>query len=370
VNEALSLRPELIIVREDLKVRQLELIREKNNLLPDLRFNGGYNIHGFGNTLSGTGSLPPNANGVSLPANALQGLASTHFSDWNVSLTLNIPLGYRNAYASVRQARLRLAEGYVQVRDQEDKAVRLLALAYRNVSEQYATIQARRAERESYARELASLYELVRTGKITPSDRTYGDSLLDAQRNWANALQQEAAAIVAYNNSFVIYEFAKGTILQHDNIVISEGALPACAAVRAVDHERERAKALLLHERANPGAYPACVLHGELPAMPVGHAPSLATLLPDKLTAPQTPMEELPRPRLEPTSHKSTLPAPPQPSAPPAFLPPVAAAGLATPTVLNFTKEPDVPIDLNFCKQPASLPSVSVSTGVGPASKP
>src|SRR5262249_16949200 len=150
------------------------------------------------------------------------------------------------------------------------------------VLEYYARIQARRAERESYARELASLYELVRTGKITPSERTYGDSLLDAQRNWANALPQETAPIVGYNTPSVIFESAKGTILQHDNIVISEGALPACAAVRAVDHERERAKALLLHERASPEVYPACVPHGDLPAMPVGHGPSLATLLPDK----------------------------------------------------------------------------------------
>ena len=38
LNEALARRPELLLARQDLKFRELDLIRVRNNLLPDLRF--------------------------------------------------------------------------------------------------------------------------------------------------------------------------------------------------------------------------------------------------------------------------------------------------------------------------------------------
>ena len=41
-----------------------------------------------------------------------------------------------------------------------------------------------------------------------------------------------------YNNALAGFEFAKGTIMQHDNVSIAEGPLPHCAQVRAVEHEQ------------------------------------------------------------------------------------------------------------------------------------
>ena len=53
LNEALSLRPELVLARHDLKFRQLNLINQKNLLLPDLRFTSTYDINGLGTHLDG-----------------------------------------------------------------------------------------------------------------------------------------------------------------------------------------------------------------------------------------------------------------------------------------------------------------------------
>ena len=39
--------------------------------------------------------------------------------------------------------------------------------------------------------------------------------------------------------ALVSFDFARGTILQRDNVVISEGPLPRCAQIRAVQHEQE-----------------------------------------------------------------------------------------------------------------------------------
>src|SRR5262249_11968600 len=160
---------------------------------------------------------------------------SNHFDNWSLGLSVAVPFGYRAAYAQIRGARLRLAEGYLHLRDQEEKASRFLAQQFRLVSESYATIQSRKSQRLAYAQDLDIRYQQIVVGR-----GIYDINLLDALRQWTAALDAEFQAIVAYNNSLANFEFAKGTIQQHDNVVISEGALPCCAQVRAVEHERQR----------------------------------------------------------------------------------------------------------------------------------
>src|SRR5262249_4171388 len=65
-----------------------------------------------------------------------------------------------------------------------------------------------------------------------------------------------------------MFHFSKGTIMQHDNVAIAEGALPVCAQVRAVDHERERSHALVLHEHAKLVAHPPVSPEHAVPGVP------------------------------------------------------------------------------------------------------
>src|SRR5262249_30264697 len=146
------------------------------------------------------------------------------------------------------------------LKDQEDRAVRSLVLQWRTLPEKYNLIQATREERKAYAQEIDGRFKNINIGKATP-DRF----LLDAIRQWSDALNREYQAIVDYNNAISRYEFSKGTILQHDNVVISEGPLPNSVQVRAVEHERERTRALVLRQHENP----VCYTH--LPVMPDGH---------------------------------------------------------------------------------------------------
>ena len=60
---------------------------------------------------------------------------------------------------------------------------------------------------------------------------------------------------MAYNSALANWEFAKGTIMAYNNVVISEGALPEAVQVRAVEHERQRSLALTLRERPAQRAY-------------------------------------------------------------------------------------------------------------------
>ncbi|HEV3262441.1 MAG TPA: TolC family protein, partial [Gemmataceae bacterium] len=95
VNDAMVLRPELVLARQDLKFRQLDLIRQKDLLMPDLRFTSTYDVNGLGTHLDG---------GAGDPNNALHSLATNEFHDWSLGLRLNVPIGFRNAHANVRIA--------------------------------------------------------------------------------------------------------------------------------------------------------------------------------------------------------------------------------------------------------------------------
>jgi outer membrane protein TolC len=301
LQDALNLRPELVIARQDVKTNQLALIRDKNLLLPDLRLISEYNLHGLGSRLDGNGTFGGASPFTGNTTNAFRSLASDHFSDYTIGLQLNVPIGYRAAHAFVRTSRLRLAQSYAVLKDQEEKAERFLVNAYRTIQEKYATIEAFRAQRMASGEELKILNIKIKAGQIDATTRgTANDpssSLLEVQKLWANALQSEYQAIVDYNNSLAKFEFAKGTIMRHNNVVINEGPLPECAQVRAVENERQRSLALVHRERANPIAYSSCGTCGDknacgVPMLPRDSAPSLPALfekappVPEKLEMP------------------------------------------------------------------------------------
>src|SRR5262249_44182633 len=141
---------------------------------------------------------------------------------------------------------------------------------------------ANRAQREAAAQQLEARFKEFLAGRGTL------DILLEAQRFWADALRDEYTAISQYNNALAGFEFAKGTILQHDSVVISEGPLPQCAQVRAADHEKERAKGLVIRERAKP----VCLNDdgcAKLPALPPSSPASIPSVLAGEEKMPTVP---------------------------------------------------------------------------------
>ncbi len=285
VADTLTKRPELVAMRDELKNRQLDLIVQQNFLKPDLRARFRYGISGLGSRLDGNGSVFDASNGVFRSNNALNNLSDAHFNDWDIGLLLNIPLGYRFEHAAVRRARLGVVQTYFALKDEEQKAESILWKAYNDIFTQYNLIRVRRAQRLSAREELRS-----RLAKVQFGSGTFGDEfLLDAQRRFTAALQAEYQAVVSYNNALAFFQFAKGTIAQHNNVVINEGPLPKCAMVRAVVHEHERSRALLARERAAPVQHDcAC------PPGAITHLPGAQTPPPTGLPVPNLPRHETP----------------------------------------------------------------------------
>jgi hypothetical protein len=263
LDNALNLRPELLIARQEIVVRQKNLILQKNSLLPDLRLQATHTTVGLGSRLDGSGTFL-DANGDPVTNNALRSLVGSHFNNWTVGLTLNVPLGYRYEYAQIRDARLALTQSYLALKNSEERATNFLAKQYSSVIETGRIIDIRRRQRLAQGEQVEIRFRKYVEGvKESPLE-----FLLDAQRQWAFALNQEYQAIVDYNIALANFEFAKGTIMQSCQIRIAEGPLPDCVTMRAVEHEQSTTHRRLVAERQRP----------PVEAWPEYSAPSLVNL--------------------------------------------------------------------------------------------
>jgi hypothetical protein len=88
---------------------------------------------------------------------------------------------------------------------------------------------------------------------------------------------------VQYNNALATLDFAKGSIMDRDNVLIGDGPLPQCAQVRAVEHERQRTAALVLREREPYGT----------PGVSPNGPPQDARAAPCSMLAPDVPLPTL-----------------------------------------------------------------------------
>jgi outer membrane protein TolC len=252
-NDAITMRPELMLARQDVKFRQLDLMLQKNLRRPDLRAFGTYDVAGLGTRLGGSDSNI--INGTPSPGNAFASLADNRFNSWTLGIRLDMPLGFRDANALVRQAQLNLTRSYVQLRDGELKAIEYLAGQYRRVIQAHAQIAPARAERESLQRYIYRIREVIRIGSWTEQ---YFLNYLTVQQQLATAIANESQQIANYQIALATFEFAKGTIQQYNNVSVGDGPLPPWVQKRAKDHLRERTEAALqIRQQPMPPSGPA-----------------------------------------------------------------------------------------------------------------
>jgi outer membrane protein TolC len=237
--EALATRPELIQARQDLKVRQWDIMLQRNLMKPNLQFIASYDINGVGDRLDGSTNLNGNFN------NALGVLALNKFNTWQFGFLLDVPIGYRDAHAALRVSRLNLLRTYASLRSNEAKVLQQVRAEYSRIPEQLETMKAQSAQFVA----ARSWYDILRSREDLQTKAGALEQLLSAQRTVADARAAEFRAIADYNIALAGFQAAKGSIMTYDGVVIGEGPLPAAAQVRATDHFRERTKAIVTRER-------------------------------------------------------------------------------------------------------------------------
>ena len=277
LRQAMNLRPELSGQRMAIRAAELELFRQRNGLLPDLSFNTFYAVTGLDNQYD----------------QSIDRLTDHDFSQWFLGFRYRRPLGERAANASVRNAELALSRQRATLRNLEHQILHELSVSARTIQTNYKLIGDQRDRRLAVARQLEAIEERLEQGSVDLL------TLLTAQTNFSNALRDENQAIVNYNQALVQWEFAKGTILEYDNVSLLETgdiyASPAYLEDRAI--EEETSLPLPIH--------PGSTLHLDYPAYPepagplydpqsaaeVRSLPTLESVAPDPKT-PEAPEKE------------------------------------------------------------------------------
>ena len=221
VMESCTYRTELRKQRWIVKQRELELIANKNFLLPRLDTVGRYRLQGFGDDLIGNSGTTQQERGA---INNFYGSANPSF---NFGMEFSMPLGFRQAHAAVRNSELRLARERAILNEQKRQIEFDLSNSYNDIRRSFEVVQSQYYRRQAGFEQVAAIELAVENGRAPL------DLLLEAQRRLLDAEVQYFQARVEYALAIKNLHYEKGTLLEYSNINLAEGRSAAGAYVDA-----------------------------------------------------------------------------------------------------------------------------------------
>lgn len=227
VQDSLENRAEIRRQKWQIKKREAELEANRNFLKPQLDLVGRYRWRGFGKDLFPNG-------GAGDFNNAMSDLTSGNFQEWQTGLELSFPIGFRQAYAAVRHSELQLSREKSVLREQERSVIFDLSNAVAEVDRAYALVETNMNRRMAAAEQVAAVQTAFE------ADNASLDSLLDAHRRQSDADVSYYRSLVEYQLAVKNVQLEKGTLLQYNEIFLSEGAWPSKAYRDAEEREFSR----------------------------------------------------------------------------------------------------------------------------------
>jgi outer membrane protein len=227
VRRALESRTDLAQARKTLQINDVTLKYLRNQALPQANVSAQYGLVGQGGTLNvydGTGITRTLRNTV--PGgygDALGSLFGANYPTWNVALNVSYPLGTSAQEAAVARARVQSNQVEAQMRQIELQIATDVTNAATQVTNNVEVVEAAQAAREFAQRQLEAEQSKFEVGMST------NYFVVQAQRDLANAQNNELQAVLAYRRSLVELERLQQTTLQTSNITIlgSGGSTPA-----------------------------------------------------------------------------------------------------------------------------------------------
>jgi outer membrane protein TolC len=218
---AIENRTDLAISRIGLETEKLNLSYAKNQNLPDLNLSTSFYSPGIDGTRLLYDELGPLGGNVigTIPGGITGALKQTtgfKYPNWNLGLTLSIPLANLFSKANLAQARLNMRQAMLELENQKEQVYLEIKNAVRSVEANYKRILAYTTARELAEQKLAAEEEKRRVGMST------NYLVLSYQRDLANARISELNAIISYNVSLAALERSMGTNLKSKNIKLSD----------------------------------------------------------------------------------------------------------------------------------------------------
>lgn len=201
VQTALERRPEIIQARHSVDIARLQLGIAKNQALPRLDAIYRFTLNG----LSGNS------------ANAWDQLSTGNFIDHFVGLEFQWNFGERAERAGIRVAALQQSQAVVRYKQALDNIITDCRVALRTLDTSFRQLLPSHEGVTAASENLRSLQE--RQERKSPAEL---DAVLNAQINLATARRSLLQALVTYNQGIVDVERAKGTLLEYNNVVLSE----------------------------------------------------------------------------------------------------------------------------------------------------
>jgi outer membrane protein TolC len=220
LKEAASHRPEIEQVELNLRNQQVVIESIHNSLLPSLDVYASYYLAGLDGMLSPT----------------LTNILHGNFPNYSFGVTLDMPLRNRTAQADAERALLEQRRLQVKLQDAKNQAVW-------DVNKTWSGVQQSR-DQLGAAQKLVMLARQVlemQQQKSTLASATVED-VITAQQNLAIAQGHVVKAHTTYAKALIQYEQATGTLLERNNIEMSEAVNGEVHGVPNNPGTHERAK--------------------------------------------------------------------------------------------------------------------------------
>ncbi|MGR3302345.1 MAG: TolC family protein [Candidatus Scalindua sp.] len=197
---ALENRPEVFAQGLDIENARIKVKQEKNQLLPKLDFEAGIRYNGL------------DAN----KGNAIDSAFSQDFQSEFFGVTLEVPLGNREARSNYSKAKLEEKQTVFNTRKIEQEIVVEVRKAVRQIRTNGERIKASRKAEELSRERLKAEEMMFKVGRSTSLE------IIRAQADLAVSEGRATNAIVDYQISLGNLDAVLGTILENNNIILED----------------------------------------------------------------------------------------------------------------------------------------------------
>ncbi|MGH7250309.1 MAG: TolC family protein, partial [Nitrospiraceae bacterium] len=198
IDIAIERRPEVLQATKNIETSELNIKFAKNQLLPNLSFQGTSGLAGLGK--DGGDMLQRNFGG--------------DFYNYGAGLVLSYPLGNRSAWSQYNRRQLEARNAQVSLQSIRQQVIVSVKEAVRRVQTDFRRIETTRSARITSEKQLQAEQERLNVGLSTTR------FVLDFQRDLATARGNELRAIVDYNKSLSNLARNKGTTLERYQIEV------------------------------------------------------------------------------------------------------------------------------------------------------
>lgn len=242
VATALRYQPSVVRQRLAVRVRELQLLMARNQLLPQLDVEGLWRISGLGRELD----------------EAIDLLTDNRFTDWSLGVSMQFPLGNRLAASELQAAKLRLQNSHAFLRESAHALAHELSGIIRHLDSVYQQYEAGQERLQSSRQWMEGSRIRFENPLAAGQDRDALllalDVYLRALQAWSSASTDTSNLIAQYNIALARLEETKGTLLSSNNIVLQEDPCPS-ARLRYIHLAPDLGLQPMLPREAGPPGY-------------------------------------------------------------------------------------------------------------------